>query len=128
MSHDVPYSALFLGVKLLDIGLVTMYYFVLAIAVARFIDTVGGKFIENEYKDVPRWALFIEIILQLFAIGIVAYILRNIVSAIPFPLDGVAGYNHSRLKELDGGEIMPLILILFQKNLFEKITYFVGKF
>jgi len=128
MSHDVPYSALFLGVKLLDIGLITMYYFVLAIAVARFIDTVGGKFIENEYKDVPQWALFIEIILQLFAIGIVAYFLRNIVSAIPFPLDGVAGYNHSRLKELDGGEIMPLILILFQKNLFEKITYFVGKF
>lgn len=123
----VPFSLCFLGVKLLDIGLVTMYYFVLAIAVARITDTVAGKFIESDYKDVPQWALFLEILLQLFIIGVVAYILRNIVSMIPFPLDGVAGYNHFRLKELEGGEIMAVILILFQRNLFEKISYFLGK-
>ena len=118
----MPFTMSFLGVKLLDIGLVTMYYFVLAIAVARIIDTVAGKFIESDYKDVPQWALFLEILLQLFIIGVIAYILRNIVSLIPFPLDGVAGYNHLRLKELEGGEIMPVLLILFQQNLFDKIS------
>jgi hypothetical protein len=63
----------------------------------------------------------------LFALGIIAYVLRNLVKLIPFPLDGVAGFHHERLKELDGGEVMALVLILFQRNLIDKVLYFVKR-
>ena len=69
--------------------------------------------------------LFLEIVAHLFLIGVVAYALRNFVRLIPYPFNGIAGYNHFRLKELEGGEVMALVLILFQKNLQEKVLYFV---
>jgi hypothetical protein len=53
--------------------------------------------------------------------------MRNLVSLIPFPLNGVAGFDHSRLKELEGGEVLAVVLILFQRNLYDKVTYFVNK-
>jgi len=53
--------------------------------------------------------------------------LRNLVNLIPFPLNGVAGFDHSRLKELEGGEVLAVVLILFQRNLVDKVTYFVNK-
>lgn len=121
------YTPLFLTVKLLDIGLVTIYFFILGLATAKGFDAIMGDFDEDGYKNTPLWQLFIEIVVQLFALGIIAYILRNIVKLIPYPLDGVAGFNHSRLKELDGGEVMALVLILFQRNLIDKVLYFVKR-
>lgn len=122
----VPYTPAFLGVKLLDIGYVTFWFFAFGLVFAKGFDLLYGKFDELKYKNQPKWKLFLEIILHVFAIGVVAYILRNIVELIPFPLDGVAGFRHSLLKELEGGHILTVVLILFQKNLEEKVKYFGG--
>jgi len=127
MPKEAPYTPTFVAVKLLDIGLVTIYFFVLGLAAAKAFDAVMGDFNEDNFKDVPLWRLFLEIVAQLFALGIIAYILRNLVRLIPFPLDGVAGFHHLRLKELDGGEVMALVLILFQRNLIDKVLYFVKR-
>ena len=127
MPKDAAFTPAFLAVKLLDIGLVTIYFFVLGLAAAKGFDAVMGEFKEENFDDVPIWKLFLQIVAQLFALGIIAYILRNIVKLIPFPLDGVAGFQHERLKELDGGEVMALVLILFQRNLIDKVLYFVKR-
>ena len=127
MPKEAPYTPTFVAVKLLDIGLVTIYFFVLGLAAAKAFDAVMGDFNEDNFKDVPLWRLFLEIVAQLFALGIIAYVLRNLVRLIPFPLDGVAGFHHLRLKELDGGEVMALVLILFQRNLIDKVLYFVKR-
>lgn len=127
MSKDAAYTPTFVAVKLLDIGLVTIYFFVLGLAAAKGFDAIMGEFKEENFDKVPIWRLFLEIVLQLFALGIIAYVLRNIVKLIPFPFDGVAGFHHNRLKELDGGEVMALVLILFQRNLIDKVLYFVKR-
>ena len=127
MLKDAAYTPAFVAVKLLDIGLVTIYFFVLGLAAAKGFDAVMGEFKEDNFEDVPLWKLFLQIVTQLFALGIIAYILRNVVKLIPFPLDGVAGFHHARLKELDGGEVMALVLILFQRNLIDKVLYFVKR-
>ena len=114
-------------IKMIDIGLVAMYFFVVGILVARLFDYVLSKLQPKNYKDISLFQLFLEIILQLFALGIIAYIVRNIIKLIPFPLDGIAGYNHRELKELEGGEVMSLVLIVFSKNLQDKILYFIEK-
>lgn len=120
----VPFTSAFLAVKLLDIGYVAFLYFMFGIVFAKGFDLLYGNFDKLKYKKVPKWKLFLEILLHVFAIGVVAYILRNIIELIPYPLDGVAGFRHSRLKELEGGHILTIVLILFQKNLEEKVKYF----
>jgi magnesium-transporting ATPase (P-type) len=127
MPKDAAYTPLFVAVKLLDIGLVTIYFFVLGLAAAKIFDNMLGVFEEENYDNIPTWRIFLEIILQLFFIGVIAYVLRNLVKLIPFPLDGVAGFEHIRLKELDGGEVMALVLILFQRSLIDKVLYFVNR-
>jgi hypothetical protein len=39
-------------------------------------------------------------------------------------LEGLGGFRHAQLKEIDGGVILSFILIFFQSNLNDKITYF----
>jgi hypothetical protein len=120
----VPFTSAFLGVKLFDIGYVTFLFFIFGLGFAKGFDFLYGKFNKDKYKKESKWILFLEIIIHIFAIGVVAYILRNVIELIPFPLDGVAGFRHSMLKELDGGHILTVVLILFQKNLEEKVRYF----
>ena len=127
MPSDPPFSATFLAVKLADIGLVTVYYFVFGILFAKAFDSVYGKFRKDEYDKKNKFVIFLEIILHLFLMGIVAYALRNIVAAIPFPLEGVAGFQHTRLKELQGGAVLSIVLVFFQKNLMNKIKYFLRR-
>ena len=71
----------------------------------------------------------IQIILELFAntilIMISAYILRNIVALVPFPLDGVYGYNHSIVKEVSGGVIISFAVIVLQSSFKRKLEHVV---
>jgi hypothetical protein len=120
----VPFTLPFLGVKLIDIGYVTFLFFMFGVVFAKGFDLLYGKFDKDKYKKEPKWKLLLEILIHVFAIGVVAYILRNVVELIPFPLDGVAGFRHSMLKELEGGHILTVVLILFQKNLEEKVRHF----
>jgi hypothetical protein len=124
MPSDAPFTPLFLAVKLSDIGLTTVYFFVCGILMAKAFDSLYGKFKEDEYDEKSSLVIFFDIVSHLFLIGVVAYVLRNLVQLIPFPLDGVAGFNHKRLKELEGGYALSLVLVLFQKNLMSKISYF----
>jgi hypothetical protein len=54
--------------------------------------------------------------------------MRNVVEMIPSPVDGIAGFQHSRLKELEGGHILIVVTILFQKNLQEKVLLLGERF
>ena len=127
MPSDPPFTPLFLSVKLIDIGLVTVYYFVIGIAFAKVFDSIYGKFDKANYKNVSNFRLLAEILFHLFALGVVAYILRNIVQMIPFPLEGLGGFQHERLKELEGGHVIAIVLVLFQNNLMDKIKFFVKR-
>ena len=126
-SDDAPFTAAFLATKIADIGLTGIYFFVLGIFFAKLFDVIYGKFDKNNYGKQPLFWVFLEIVGHLFLISVVAYALRNIVERIPSPFDGLAGFQHKRLKELEGGHIMAVVLVLFQKNLHDKIKYFVSR-
>ena len=124
MPREVPFTAAFLGVKLLDIGLTTTYFFVIGLAAAKVFDMIYGKFNRDDYKKMNKGLLYLNIVFHMFLVGITAYALRNVIGLIPFPLEGVAGFEHKRLKELSGGTALSLILLFFQDNLRDKITFF----
>jgi hypothetical protein len=116
-------SGPFLIAKIADIGMVTIYYFMFGLAGAMLLDHILGRFDPEDYKDKTDMALFLEIVAHVFAMGVLAYIIRNIIHMIPFPFEGFGGFAHKRLKEIDGGVVLPFVLLLFQRNLNEKVVY-----
>ncbi len=127
MPSNPPFTLEFLAVKLFDIGLTTSYFFIIGIFAAALFDRVYGKFRKDDYKDISNLRLLVDIIIHLSFIGVVAYVLRNLVQLIPFPFDGFAGFQHARLKELEGGYVLAIVLFLFQQNLQEKIAFFAKR-
>ena len=126
-SKDVPFTAAFLAVKLTDIGFVTVLYFLTAMVFARVFNSVYKSGDEEDYEKMPLWRLTIDVLVHIFLVGIVAYFMRNVVALVPFPLDGVAGFQHSRLKELQGGFILAVLIFMFQESLRNKIAAFAKR-
>jgi hypothetical protein len=123
------YNPLFLSVKVTGIAYVTLLYFVFGLMIAKGFDTLYGTFDKNKYKsDSANESLFwlvLDIVSHIVFLAVVLYILRNIVERIPFPLEGVGGYKHRRLKELSSGPVMDVVSLFFQQNLTKKIQYFM---
>jgi hypothetical protein len=110
------------------IAYVTIIYFFVGILIARIFDAVYGKFDEADFKrdgKINTLKLTLDLLVHISLYAILFYILRNVVERIPFPLEGFGGYQHHRLKELEGGPIMEIVGLLFQKNLKEKVILFM---
>ncbi len=110
-------------IKIIDIAFITVLFFIFCISFSKWLDLKIGVFKEkdNETKSILR--LFLEIISHLSLIAIAAYFIRNIVGFIPFPLDGLYGFQHSKVKELGGGVLINFLLYFYQYNLRSKIEY-----
>jgi hypothetical protein len=109
------------SIKIFDIGYITSIYLILGIILAKSVDNYFGKFDEEEENKKPVWRIILEVILFSWIIGIVIYIIRNIVPMIPFPLNGIQGYDHLKLKELTSGFIFSITFIYYQNYYQKKI-------
>ena len=116
-------KATFLFAKLLDIGLVTVYYFFIGFVLSALIDDQLGDFSDENYEKTSTLWIVLEIVTHLFALGIFSYVIRNVIERIPYPLEGYGGFHHIRLKEIQGGIVLSFVLLFFQKNLNDKILY-----
>ena len=115
-------SPYFLPVKLLGISFVTVIYFILGFTIAKILDFVLKEFDVNNENTKQLWQIFLEILLRLCILGILIYAARNFVSAIPFPLQGVAGFDYFRLKELNTEFIFTIPLFVFHSNFNKKLN------
>lgn len=134
----MAYTPEFIATKLTAIGYVTFIYFALGMLIAKLFDSIYGEFDSSVYEtkiaeDIKhaesRSLIFlgIEIALHISFVGILFYFMRNIVERIPFPLEGFGGYQHHRLKELEGGIVLEFAGVYFQKNLMKKTKYFMKR-
>ena len=111
----------FLLVKLLGISFVTTLYFSLGFLAAKGLDLFLKDFDKNAESKKPLWQVFLEIIVRLCGLGILIYIARNLVERVPFPLNGVAGFDYLRLKELHSEFIFTSPLFIFHENFISKL-------
>ena len=56
-------------------------------------------------------------------IGVVIYVVRNVVPWIPFPFHGVYGYDHYRVKELINAIVFVIMFMNFQTYYQKKIKH-----
>lgn len=110
---------LFTTVKVVDLIYMMTIYFI----VAFFVSLVIQKIIRLLFPDETNTQLqskllkFVKIIFSISLIVIVSYFLRNLIQILPFPFDGVAGFDHHKLKELQGG-MLTTLLFLFNAQIF----------
>lgn len=112
-----------IGLKFLDILLLSGYYFVAGLLAATLIDFIAGKFSAEQDDQKSTLRLLVEAVLYTFGLLIVFYITRNIIERIPFPFDGAYGFKHSLVKEKSGDIVFVFVLFYFQKYYVEKLQF-----
>lgn len=116
------------AIAVIDIGFVYCIYFILALVLARFTDYMIGPFNAVRFDTFSMWYIICQVLLYCWYIGIVIFVVRKLVSLIPFPLIGVYGYNRNILQEdINEAIIFVTIFILFQTNFQDKLNYILDK-
>jgi hypothetical protein len=125
-SSSTLHEVTFRLTKIADIGFITVVYFMLGFVIGLAVDGVMGPFDPDEAgrKSVAR--LLLEMMLHAYLLGVIIYVVRNLVERIPSPLDGIGGFEHGKVKELGNAFVFGLVLFWNQKNLVDKMnhTYF----
>jgi len=112
------------SIKMLDIGIITTIYFIIGYIISWGVNKLYYDF--NEDKIHNSILVFLEICTQIFVIGILIYIIRNIIQFIPFPFEGFYGYQHFRVKELsNGGVALGFGVFYAQENIKKKLSYLI---
>jgi len=114
-------------IKLIDISYIAAIYLTLGAIISILIDRKLGKFDSKEADKKSLTELYGEVLLHFCLSGILIYIVRNIVEWIPFPLNGMYGYDHLKLNELKNAGLFGVIFFLFQNNLKDKLVYISKK-
>jgi|688.fasta_scaffold1487104_2 hypothetical protein len=108
-------------VKILDIGYTTLLYFVLAIVIASLMDILYGKYDTEREKQKSVTRKTLDLVGMIWLNGIIIYVVRNIAALIPSPFNGLYGFQHNRLKELDSAYVFDFVLIYNQPNLVKRM-------
>ena len=116
------------GIKIVDIVFIITVFFIFGYSIGLWIDNLFIKLFPNvKYNDKKtKWELIFEVVCQMIIIGVVSYIGRNLVELIPFPFQGVLGYDHMRVKELKTGALLTVFLVMFSYNMQDKLQKLRG--
>ena len=129
-KHEVSIRS----IKILDVGYLFATSSVIGYIVARTLSNIF-KFDKKNYEINAhgKIRLIVEILLEMALIGMLVYASRQIIQALPFPLDGNKGWNapegfvgfrHNKLREWENPFPIAFLIILFQDSLKAKIAYF----
>jgi len=122
----MKYYTLF-GLKILDIIYTNLIYIILAIFTGIFIDQLYGTFNETKYSKTHITVVLLEIIFHIILLSIVLFICRQLVININSPFSYIKGYKHQDLHQLNNATIYSALIFVFQKNLIQKIIYFLKR-
>ena len=106
---NFTHELLIRGIKIIDIGFTVTIYIILGFISARLIDKIEGPVNRKTVQKKPFYRIVLELMLFFWFVGIFWYIARNIVPLIPFPLDGIFGYDHFKLNPYSGASILVFI-------------------
>lgn len=115
----------FLSIKLFAITYYSILYFILGFLSSVLLNYIIPVF-QNTIQVTTSFITLIKLIIEIFfnfaAIGIMFFFIRKIIkNYIPFPFNGVYGFQKSFLKEIQGGVIIAPIIMIFQTKLLSKL-------
>jgi predicted PurR-regulated permease PerM len=109
--------------KIIDIGFITIIYFIMGAVFAFIITNFQDTFDSKKYdKKTLITSIFILIII-IWIDGVLIYIARNLIEFIPYPFDNLFGFDHKRVKELGATTAFTFVLLYYQPNLTNLTIY-----
>ena len=110
------------AIKIIDIGYAAAAYFIFAIVTVMIMNKVTGPYNAEHEEKKPLGRLLADIILRVWMIGILAYIVRNIFHIIPWPFEGVYGYQHLKNKEVAESTVFVAFVVVLDVHLQNQVT------
>ena len=129
IAKNIPQMNIITLIKCIAIAYIAIIDVFAGISITHLVDKYifPKKFSEKDKeKSVPR--LMLEVSLIISVLSIIAYIVRNIIQLIPFPLDDQYGFDYSRVKEVGSGAIFYGALVLYCTTYFRKVYIIKDKY
>jgi hypothetical protein len=118
---SLPQEVVLRSFKLLDIGYMAVMYFSLGLVLAKMMDYFYGKInVMTENAKSPSRKLT-EVLGMIWLNGIVIYFMSNIASLVPFPLSGIYGYDHSKVRDFANSTVFIWSFLYYQTHFQAKV-------
>ena len=117
INTKIDNQFLFYVIKVTNIFYVGVLYMILGGSLSYLVDNLYPNRTEKELHDIHIIQLGIEVVLMSAFLFVMVYMVRVAVKKIGSPLHNVCGFDFYRLKELGGGVVLSLALILFSNKL-----------
>ena len=114
---------LFRFIKCIDIAYVSILFFIVGYLFGTYIDNLCSYLFGKNFNEKEKIYLMLEVLFQIILVSIFAYIGRNLVDKIPFPLDGSFGFVHQNLKELNAVGFINIFIYSFQYYMQDKLSF-----
>jgi len=114
---------IFKCIKFTDIAYVSTLFFIVGYYFGIYIDYFCLYLFGKNFNEKQMIYLMLEILFQIILVSIFAYIGRNLVEKIPFPLDGTFGFVHQNLKELNAVGFINIFIYSFQYYMQDKLDF-----
>lgn len=108
------------GIKILNIGWASLSFLLLAIVTVYGIEYVFNYIKDDKVEKLSTWRLILEITLHVWFIGIITYLVRNLYPLLPWPLDGIYGYQHTKVHEVTSATLFASFLVFFNPKIQEQ--------
>ena len=122
-----PYQYQRFVIRLVDISMIGILYFIGGVCISNILNNIFHKYDEEVYDNTPTYEILLELFLHSSLIMILAWFLRSLIYKIPFPLDGLYGYNHSKLSEIKGGILISFSIFVLLTDFRKKIVHLSKK-
>jgi len=127
VDNVIHSQLVFRSIKVLDIGYITIIYFIFAIIVAKIFDMMFGQYDPEKDKHKKTYKIGIELCGIIWLIGVSTYFARNIIELIPSPFDNIGGFKHRRVKELSSAAVYTLMLYAGSYYFKSKLDTFLAR-
>lgn len=120
LSDDIK----LIGIRLLAIMYVAILYVIFGIYITYLLDEYGYHDIFVNSHDDSQDSVFHmvwELGVMVGIIACIAFIGRNLIQLIPFPFDGVFGFDYESVRELTSGAILFVFMITFSASVQQKV-------
>ena len=113
------------GIKIISIIYVSILYASIGLILTYGLDKFlfNSSSIKTDDKSIEEMTILwviITTVLFVGCLGVVSYIGRNLIQMIPFPFEGVNGFEYMRVKEVASGGLLLVFLIAFSQTIAKK--------